>query len=1366
MVEINWKKFEIKHPKATDAFESMCYFLFCRRYGINEGIRTDFNQVGLETEPIKHSDGRYYGFQSKFFGKSINYLNIESSVDKALENYKYLNHIIIFLNQEAQTSCDTASRIEKKCMEKGVMVEWFLPNNFKIVLNEPKNLDLAQFYFGEANILGFILDSKSIRMSTLLQSKEYLELNLSSTEKKLSITEYANEIIKSRNKLHLFTGSAGTGKSVCMCKLQHIYGGLEESTVAEQIIKMQTVGAIPIYINLNNIALDSLENIISHYKNNLYFGNNSINLIYLLDALDEIPSTRITSTILFIEELLEKESTKKIIISTRLASYNKHILKSTFFNFDEYTIDNLSNEQILSYFRNKKNEEKINKLSMLINENEKFLDNIQDVLTLSLLWNHIEKISKTSSLTDLMKYSTSEIIKNIHHKKYLESLNLPNPKENSIIKLNKKIAFTLFERDITSIEYSDLYYIIENLFPKCDYKSLNEIVGYLADCFFDVTATNESHTFAYQHRRFGEYFTILELEDKVINNLNYLRTQNIIINIDLFEKMLIPYIENKALEEKDIILAFLIGLFNVYLGKDTAWGVDKSFYYWSDWIVFAIVAQSNEIFESISQDQSLPFYEFFKYIPERIIYSLSNKLVKPSSNDEMKQFFKIYISLICNMHKFDKKSYLADMEIMYDEIMILSQEKKYSYNSISVKDCNSVWRNVAYVMTVIKQGNINEIIDTAIEKSKEINIDNLFGDYIKTDLLYLSSLYYNFILYHTDKCADVVLRMNLNQLSVFTISLAKPECIKRLFESTSLKQSLKLKCIPEVTIGNLSGAMNIALKRILGLEVSEKEIELICDFFDNNRFLSTSVFWQDHYDTVAFLLNTFKEFKVWDKIDLQVKKYVETYEVFIKLFTELYSISKFVRFITPELYSNNEADYYIRMLLGKAFALTNDEDIHIKGAISYLNNIPHNGKILVVYHSMKMFNPSRFEKLLNVTDLNKMYTAKIYQDVDFISTSESLFMLSFILSKHNNKLSYELLLKGISNGMLRMNDRKDTIGDYKLLDSLEVLLNHNWISSDMLVNYLTRIFKIAEIMNSHHIENDTHGRVMKLLNEFNFDAAQFYYEKISSLQETYNLIHLEYALAMVCRGMDIVRIEKNLINISNYYDRYYQRINWDSFYYKIEVYLNIANSDFYSQNVQIKYFKKACDEINSLTDSGWEKELKKAEYEIYINLCEKYDKKVDVKKEKEIEYSTCIKNEPEVEALVALKEIEKEEELNEFFKKLESNYLLNNYEVNDLLIEKCIKFYGNIDAVLSLFKKLHYPSSIQYSYNSKYFWMTVISAINNEKSKSSMVDFLIKSGGGHDGFSELVKIYGFLDNKESCIRAFDTMLKGIEFLLC
>jgi len=205
-----------------------------------------------------------------------------------------------------------------------------------------------------------------------------------------------------------------------MCKLLHIYGGLEEETLEQQLLKIQEIGAIPIYINLNSTALKGLESTVTYYKQDIFRGYNSNKFIYLLDALDEIPNDRITSVLLFIEDLLEKESTKKIIISTRLSSYNRLILKSTFFNFNDYVIDKLNDEQILFYFNSKGNEEKSTRLTMLVNENRDFMENIQDVLTLSLLWNQIEKIDKASSLTDLMKYSTSEILKNIHNGNCLE----------------------------------------------------------------------------------------------------------------------------------------------------------------------------------------------------------------------------------------------------------------------------------------------------------------------------------------------------------------------------------------------------------------------------------------------------------------------------------------------------------------------------------------------------------------------------------------------------------------------------------------------------------------------------------------------------------------------------------------------------------------------------------------------------------------------------------------------------------------------------------------------------------------------------------------------------------------------------------
>lgn len=60
--------------------------------------------------------------------------------------------------------------------------------------------------------------------------------------------------------------------------------------------------------------------------------------------------------------------------------------------------------------------------------------------------------------------------------------------------------------------------------------------------------------------------------------------------------------------------------------------------------------------------------------------------------------------------------------------------------------------------------------------------------------------------------------------------------------------------------------------------------------------------------------------------------------------------------------------------------------------------------------------------------------------------------------------------------------------------------------------------------------------------------------------------------------------------------------------------------------------------------------------------------------------------------------------------------------------------------------------------------MTVVAALKNPRSKGSMLDYLLNYSG-HDGFSELIKVYAELKDKDICIEAFETMLKCVEFLL-
>ena len=96
MIELDWAKFEILNKKYANAFETLCLHLFSR-YVHTECIGADFNQAGLETEPVKYK-GKFYGFQSKYFSPSMDYKQIEHSVQLALTSYPDLDVIKIFYN--------------------------------------------------------------------------------------------------------------------------------------------------------------------------------------------------------------------------------------------------------------------------------------------------------------------------------------------------------------------------------------------------------------------------------------------------------------------------------------------------------------------------------------------------------------------------------------------------------------------------------------------------------------------------------------------------------------------------------------------------------------------------------------------------------------------------------------------------------------------------------------------------------------------------------------------------------------------------------------------------------------------------------------------------------------------------------------------------------------------------------------------------------------------------------------------------------------------------------------------------------------------------------------------------------------------
>lgn len=1362
MIKVDWNKFETKNPKATEAFEMLCYFLFCRKFNITDGIRTDFNQVGLETEPVRDENGEYWGFQSKFFDKKTDYKNIESSIKKALDNYPKLNHIIIYLNQMAKTSCQNGKKIEDMCKKAGVEVEWFLPNNFLISLNEVNNQDLAEFYFGETDALQILADSKNIRINTLLQSKEYIELNLQNKNESMSITQYSDMVRKSQNKLHLFSGAAGSGKSVCMRKLFNIYGGFECKEKEEQLKIINELGAICIFVNLNKTSLDSLENIIFAYKNFYSVNNQYNNFIYLLDGWDEIPNSSVTGTILFIEDLMEKEATKKIIISSRLSSYNKIMLKMTFADIPEFTIGDIKQDEIKKYFENKNDIEKIEGLKELHKKIPSLFDNITDILTLTLLWKYILRITDVNFMPELMELSVNATLDDIHHRKNLDTLNLPNPKAKEIIKLNKRLAFYLFENNQFSFNQQQLNKIISEALPRCDYKSINEIAGFLIDNFFDSSITNNMQTYAYRHRRFLEYFTLLSIENKIQKDMNYLREKKIIINQDMFDNMLIPYLRSKAIKNQDLSLAFEVGLLNVYMGNDKAWGVDNNFYYWSNWLVYAIVALPDQIFQNLVEDKSLPICNFFTTIPEKLM-SIVKECDKPEYNSDFKQYYLNFVLLISLLHKFQKEEWLDKMLVKYEELRKICLKKKIFFISTSNRENNLVWESVFYIETVIYSENIDNYACIFIDNAND-NIDLIIKDHASIETQSAIGFYYNLLLYYPKKCIEIISQMSMNQISLFIFVMVKAECLPIIYQNVELRKVLAKKLNSNIESSGLGTVLCLSMKKALGGTLSEDEKKEIFFYLKQNSFRGYSVFWKEYSDMTGFVLSVLDGLLDGVMIDSSVMEYAKVYNMYMELLNKKITISGFVSTIKNCLVKRTEAIYHIRILLGKALAICLDEDSFVKGTMDYLNYNMKNDGLLIIYHTMKLYNPSRFDKLATNSILKLLNNPKVYRDIGYESTSDAMFMLAFIVSGIDEKISCEILLQGICNGMLRMNERKDTIGDNKLLEGLEELLKNNWLSEDQLRKYLNRIIYIANKMDMYHIDNDVHGQIIEILLKYDFDMAEYYYKKIRNSIGIYNRIHFQIANGLACRGRKIEDIEQVLSNIVDSYDNYFGKIGREGNDYKIDIYLYLATCDFYSEVEKKKCFEKVREEIENLEEKGWEKEIDAIKYESYVKLCNQYHLKNDVNKSKEYSLETVVKRSVQ-DGLNEIDEVKSADDLKVFIKRLDREIRIADLETNKKLIQKSVDLTGNINDILNLMKEEYYPSFINGSINGMNFWLTVVAALQNPRAKGSMMKYLLEHGGGHDGFCELIKIFGKMKNKNVCTRAFETLLNCVEFLV-
>lgn len=218
MISTNWDTFKYKFSENRQKnFEWLCYLLFCRKYGREEGIFSYFNQSAIETEPIEHQQ-QIIGWQAKFYDTTLSQREREltETVKKVHENYPKLTKLVIYTNSKwAQTKGQKPKgqiRIEQLAASFSIEIEWNTKSFFESEFVCLKNADISSFFFENDSILERIHKNIDLHNKRILDNIKN-EISYGNEKYRIDRQEQINLIENSNESIIVISGDAGCGKS-------------------------------------------------------------------------------------------------------------------------------------------------------------------------------------------------------------------------------------------------------------------------------------------------------------------------------------------------------------------------------------------------------------------------------------------------------------------------------------------------------------------------------------------------------------------------------------------------------------------------------------------------------------------------------------------------------------------------------------------------------------------------------------------------------------------------------------------------------------------------------------------------------------------------------------------------------------------------------------------------------------------------------------------------------------------------------------------------------------------------------------------------------------------------------------------------
>jgi hypothetical protein len=1399
MEQIDWSTFGLKGESKQKSFEDLSMYLFCRELKIAK-INAYQNQPGIETDPVE-VDGKRYGFQSKFFESSFDWEQLGKSLNKAFETYPELDKIFIYSNKDKTLAGKSKTkgeiRIEKNAASKKIDIEYVTDKTLMKMLSQPANLDLAQLFFGAGDEIGFIKNSVNPNILTFLQSSECLELpvvnNLSAEIKNLS-----SEILSREEIVYLILGNPGSGKSILVNKLLQEFGGLDKSDKTKMLEVLIKNNATPVLINLKNCATDSFDNILRNKKNDSKLNGRNLKFIYIFDGLDELNEELADSVLFQIQELTHKSDTKKIIFSCRRGNLNRSKANVYLNDIVEYQISELEEGYIDDFFKAKKNGSKDENLKKLKRVNQALFKEIKDILLIKLLWDTINNLDERSIVLDLFQEKINLLIDNPLHRKNIEELNLLNPKKEAIIDINQDISFEYSKKFQFNFSQNDLQRIILNKFSRLDYKSVNTIINYIADLFFENSYLDEidsKTTYIYQHRRYQEYFFTQRLKTEYEMNPKILRELGVVSDREYLEGLFLKYLRKEYIKENNLNGLVELNLIDVYLGNDRSFGADDDYYKSSSNFIPALVCQNQNNYDNLLDELK---------IKDKISLNISEidnyfeKWKKENNDylsiDYLKKVWEDGIAFLINnivaCWKGEKKETVNILIFQLEYLLKLFEENNF-FEKLDESDqedlgdpLSKTFDKWVYYKLVINEEKVIDVFNTLIRN----NYMNL-GEVGKERMV--KSFFRVCLREKSETILELIEDCNHYEFVVLLEVLNSIDYIPVFIKSESLHHKVRVfaENMPQDLVAK--NPYILFYKKFFNIDLTNEEQEVAGLNFEKLKG-TRSIDWtlnEKHIDFayMSFVLDkcSFENF-----VDLDTKKqnlpvynelnlFACLFKDFILILKKEKSISAiirdYIRYINlyrDNIQSNPGLKVDNSSLWGRIFS---NCDIDRQSLLK-LKNILVKEEFYIHYYNFytELSNqaPELFNQLISEDDIKLLEEELLFWEGDYSTLVDRCFDVSIYFSNVDSDKSKFYFNKGVNEGVLRHGFHKDTIVSYLLTDTLEIILRNNWLSKETIKVYSKKVLdlnlRLRDITDGDHTWRGPY-RVIEILSENNQVELAEEYNLLIKNRGNYSSAITSILISKVNNGLPIKEIEQGMEEYTIEYDRKGKH-KADYYEQHFKVYIEIATCELYTDKEKKIAFENAYEQVEKTkyhnVDFAFLDENSWVEKKIFKRLCQEYGKPFNlVFEEKEDTGNKSPISEDEF--IEKVKSATTNEHIQEIYKDLNEyskGIILTKYNSWEILIEKTLEINKNIHLFIVYLEENNYPRINFWSRNSEFLHFGLASALKNMSTRQETFNYLYDHSG-HGGFTNIIKAFEVLGDKNTCLSMFNRYLNFCELLV-